>query len=177
MSKIFATCLYHRRTMGMYWNTPPEAISWPRGANCQGGWIFQFILNRGSVIPFFFLERECIWYYPLGSWLLTLYKCNILPLYKKEWSVYMKWNLIPKKRVYGVNDKFAISELIVTVMILPTQETGSVTSMQRSVVTSRLDWQLTIYVRGDCGEICTAYTAYSDNSMCLASQKLLEKKR
>ena len=113
-----------------------------------------------------------------GQWQkkVSLTGC-ILSLYKKEWSVYMKWNLIPKKRVYGVNDKFAISELIVTVMILPTQETGSVTSMQRSVVTSRLDWQLTIYVRGDCGEICTAYTAYSDNSMCLASQKLLEKKR
>ena len=53
MSKIFATCLYHRRTMGMYWNTSPEAIFRPQGANCQGGCIFQFILNRGSVFLFF----------------------------------------------------------------------------------------------------------------------------
>ena len=35
-------------------------IRGPRGANCRRGRNFQFIPTRGSVLPFFFPERECI---------------------------------------------------------------------------------------------------------------------
>ena len=55
------------------------------------GRIFQFIPTRGSVLPFFFPERECIGYYTPGSWVeLTVYKFNTLPLYKKEWVVHSR---------------------------------------------------------------------------------------
>ena len=49
----------------------------PRGANCRGGCNFQFILTRGSA--------KCIGSYLSNRWVvLTVYKFNTLPLYKKE---------------------------------------------------------------------------------------------
>ena len=50
---------------GVYWKSPGPL--WPLGANCLRGHIFQFIPTRGSVLPFFFPERECIGNYPLNS--------------------------------------------------------------------------------------------------------------
>ena len=72
---------------GILENTPPEAICSPRperlpkgkprgqsqglrGANCRGGRIFQFIPTRGSMLPFFFPEREFIGYYTPDSWVV-----------------------------------------------------------------------------------------------------------
>ena len=46
---------------GVYWKSPGPL--WPLGANCLRGHIFQFIPTRGSVLPFFFPERGCIWNY------------------------------------------------------------------------------------------------------------------
>ena len=46
---------------GMYCKIRPLSQSrGPKGANCPGGCIFQFIPTRGSVLPFFFSEWECI---------------------------------------------------------------------------------------------------------------------
>ena len=50
---------------------------------------FQFIPTRGSVLSFFFPERECIGNYPSNSrGRLAVYKFNTLPLYKKN-EIYM----------------------------------------------------------------------------------------
>ena len=42
----------------------------PRGANCRGRHIFQFIPTRGSVLPFFSPKRECIGNYNPNSWVV-----------------------------------------------------------------------------------------------------------
>ena len=57
----------------------------PRGANCRVGCIFQFLPTQGSILPFFFPERECIGNYPSDSWgVMTVYIFHTLPLYKRE---------------------------------------------------------------------------------------------
>ena len=70
---------------GVYWKIRPLRQSrGPRGANCRGGRIFQFIPTRGSVLPFYFPEQECIRNYSSNSrgvW--TKYKFSTLSLYKR----------------------------------------------------------------------------------------------
>ena len=73
-------------------NLHPEAREIARGqsrgqrcANWRGGRFFQIIPTRGSVLPFFFPERKCLGNYPSNSrGVLTVYKFNTLPLFKKE---------------------------------------------------------------------------------------------
>ena len=95
--------IYTAEMRGILENTPPEAICTPRPGRLPEGnlegrgvqiaelargayfVVFQFILTRGSVLPFFFPERECFGNYPSNSrGVLTVYKFNTLPLYKKE---------------------------------------------------------------------------------------------
>ena len=69
-------------------STSSEAIptlrQGPRGAKCLRGHFFQFIPTKGSVLTFFFPGSECIGNHTLNCWIvLTVYKFNTLPLYKK----------------------------------------------------------------------------------------------
>ena len=46
---------------GMFWKISPLRQSrGPRGANCQGGRIFQFILTQGSVLPIIFQSESVL---------------------------------------------------------------------------------------------------------------------
>ena len=66
----------------------PRAISMVEGCKLPKGRIFQFIATRGSVLTFFFPDRECIGNYtPNSRVVLPVYNFNIILLYEKKWLI------------------------------------------------------------------------------------------
>ena len=68
---------------GVYWKSPGPL--WPLGANCLRGHIFQFIPTWGSVLPFFFPERECIGNNPSNRITVKSKTPRIRPLSHLKW--------------------------------------------------------------------------------------------
>ena len=73
---------------------------------------FQFILTRGSVLSFFFPERECIGNHPSNSQgVLTVYKFNTLPLKKNSYSL-LYMTTVFRYKTFVCLQLFFVCELI-----------------------------------------------------------------